>query len=203
MNRGNRALGRGALIVAGLALIIAGVEALLLALTPSARQMWRTATAGAARALASATRGPSGGAAAGPVSAWWVVIGVSTAVAILAIVVLATRGGGRTDEVIVDEDRSGRIPGVVRVSTPAVQRALSTAIDALPEVQSLAVDVYAVRRVPTIRVRVRPHRGVAPRRLIDDVTTIVEGLDDLLGTHLPVLLHVARSSGNDRAPRVR
>lgn len=197
MNRGNRAIGRAWLIVVGVALIVAGAEAVAVWASPVAARGWMRSTGAAARALG----GQSGSSA---LTAAWTLLIVGAIVAmVLAVIVLATRAGGRTERVLVDEDQTGQIPGVVRVDATAVQRALSVSLAELPQVGSLTVDVYRVRRAPVVRIRVRPRRGSEPRRIVADVESVVADLDAILGVRIPMLLHLARGGGDERPVRVR
>ncbi|MBT2502679.1 hypothetical protein [Curtobacterium sp. ISL-83] len=196
MNATNRALGRTALVVVGLVLLVAGVAVILVELLPSAATTWHAVGHGLRDLGAGAGRDAS-------VLAWTEVLGGGVLLGVLALVVLSTLGGGRVDTVIEDDGPADGLPGGVRIDAAAVQHALSSAIGDLPQVGSLAVDVYRVRRGRAIRIRVRPRRGAAPREITERVEEIVADLDALLGERLPVLLEIARGgAGSSRPDRV-
>ncbi|MBF4614101.1 hypothetical protein [Curtobacterium sp. VKM Ac-1376] len=200
MNATNRGLGRAALIVIGLVLLVAGVGAILVQTAqglPLVASWWR--------AVGDALSGLGTGASRDDaVFAWTCVLGGGVVLGILALVVLTTLGGGREGTVVDSDGSADGVAGSVRIESTAVQHALSSAIGAMPQVGSLAVDVYRVRGGGrAIRVRVRPRRGAAPREITERVEAVVADLDDLLGERLPVLLEIARGgSGSSRPDRV-
>ncbi|WP_420369756.1 hypothetical protein [Curtobacterium sp. L1-20] len=197
MNATNRGLGRTALVVVGLALFVAGVATILVQTVPAAASAWHDA----ARSLADLGSGASREAS---VTAWTWVLGGGVVLAVLALVVLSALGGGRTGTVVDDDGSSDGVAGSVRIDAAAVQHALSTAVGAMPEVGSLAVDVHRVRGRSALRIRVHPRRGASPRAITSGVEGIVADLDALLGDRLPVLLEIARGgSGSGRTDRVR
>jgi len=196
MNATNRGLGRTALVVVGLVLLVAGVAAILVQTVPWAASTWHDW----GRALGDLGAGADRDAS---VTAWTWVLGGGAVLGILALVVLTTLGGGRVGTVVEDDGSSDGVAGLVRIDAAAVQHALSSAIGAMPQVGSLAVDVYRVRGSRAIRIRVRPRRGASPRAITTGVEDIVADLDALLGDRLPVLLEIARGgSGSGRTDRV-
>lgn len=196
MNATNRGLGRTALVVVGLVLLVAGVGTILVQTTPWAASTWHDW----ARSLGDLGTGAARDAS---ITAWTWVLGGGVVLGILAIVVLTTLGGGRVGTVVEDDGSSDGVPGTVRIDAAAVQHALSSAVGAMPQVASLAVDVYRVRGSRAIRIRVRPRRGASPRAITSGVEAVVADLDALLGDRLPVLLEIARGgSGSGRTDRV-
>lgn len=196
MNATNRVVGRIALVVVGLALLVAGAGAVLVQTVPAAARVWHD--------LARPGLTDLGARAAEEASlvAWTAVLGGAVVVGVLALVVLSTLGGGRTGTVQDDGGADG-VAGSVRIDAAAVQHALSSAIGALPQVASLAVDVYRVRGRRAVRIRVRPRRGAGPRELTERVEAVVADLDALLGERLPVLLEIARGGvGSGKPDRV-
>jgi len=199
MNATNRALGRTALAVLGLVLLVAGVAAILVQTAqglPLVASWWRTFGDALAGLGTGASRDDS-------VFAWTCVLGGGVVLGVLALVVLTTLGGGRESTVVDSDGSADGVAGSVRIESTAVQHALSSAIGDMPQVGSLAVDVYRVRGGRAIRVRVRPRRGAAPREITERVEAVVADLDALLGERLPVLLEIARGgSGSSRPDRV-
>lgn len=199
MNATNRGLGRTALVVVGLVLFVAGVGAILVQTAqglPLVASWWRTAGEALAGLGTDTSRDDS-------LLSWTWVLGGGAVVGILAIVVLTTLGGGREGTVVESDGSADGVAGSVRVESTAVQHALSSAIGGLPQVASLAVDVYRVRGGRAIRVRVRPRRGASPREVTERVEAVVADLDALLGERLPVLLEIARGgAGSSRPDRV-
>lgn len=196
MNASNRTLGRVLLIVIGLVLIAGGLLAIALVTLHQAASMWAS--------VASTALTPFGLRAdrEASVLAWSVALGVAIVVGVCALVVIGTRGGGRIDTVLEDDGSAAGVAGSVRIDSAAVEHALSSAIGAMPQVSSLAVDVFRVRRSVAIRVKVRPKRGVPPRDLIERLEAAVADLDALLGSRLPVLVQIARG-GHDASRRDR
>ncbi|WP_439690086.1 hypothetical protein ACRQ4C_03115 [Curtobacterium sp. SP.BCp] len=197
MNATNRVVGRIALVVVGLALLVAGAGAVLVQTVPAAAGIWHD--------LARPGLTDLGTRAAEEASlvAWTAVLGGAVVVGVLALVVLSTLGGGRTGTVVQDDGGADGVAGSVRIDAAAVQHALSSAIGALPQVASLAVDVYRVRGRRAVRIRVRPRRGAGPRELAERVEAVVADLDALLGERLPVLLEIARGGvGSGKPDRV-
>lgn len=197
MNATNRALGRIALVLVGLALLVAGVCAVLVQTVPQAADLWHQAGRASLGDLgADASRDAS-------IAAWAWVLGGAVVLGVLALVVLTTLGGGRVGTVVEDDGAADGLPGEVRIDADAVQHALSSAIGDLPQVASLAVNVYRVRRRRALRIKVRPRKGASPREIADRIEDIVTDLDALLGERLPVLLQIARGgSGSTRPDRV-
>jgi hypothetical protein len=186
MNATNRPLGRVVVGIVGLVLLVAGIAAVLVATVPQAADVWHDVAPGALGDLgSSASRADS-------VRAWTIVLAVAAVVAIVAAALTSSLGGGREGVVIDDDGTAGGVAGAVRVDSTAVQHALSSAIGALPQVGSLAVDVYRVRRRRALRITVRPKRGTSPREIVTAVEAVVADLDALLGVKLPVLLCLAR-----------
>lgn len=197
MNATNRVVGRIALVLVGLTLLLAGAGAVLVQTVPVAAGVWHDlARTGLTDLGTRVAQGTS-------LAAWTAVLGVAVVVGVLALAVLSTLGGGRTGTVVQDDGGADGVAGSVRIEAAAVQHALSSAIGALPQVASLAVDVYRVRGRRAVRIRVRPRRGAGPRELTERVEAIVADLDALLGERLPVLLEIARGGvGSGRPDRV-
>ncbi|GAA3340704.1 hypothetical protein GCM10017714_21590 [Curtobacterium pusillum] len=196
MNATNRGVGRTALVLVGLALLALGVGTILVLTVPWAAATWHDW----ARSLDDLGSDARRDAA---VTAWTWVLGGGVVLGILALVVLTTLGGGRVGTVVEDDGSADGVAGTVRIDAAAVQHALSSAIGAVPQVGSLAVDVYRVSGGRAIRIRVRPRRGASPREVTTRVEGIVADLDVLLGARLPVLLEIARGgSGSGRTDRV-
>jgi hypothetical protein len=197
MSASNRTLGRILLVLVGLVLLGAGLAVVALATVPGAAAAWHHVGYGAIGGLG------SGVGRSVAVLTWSIALAAALLAGVLAIAVIATRGGGRAATVVEDDGAPAPVDGTVTIDATAVQHALSSAIGALPEVHSLAVDVYRVRRARAVRIRVRPRQGTAPRQLAERIEGIVGDLDAVLGMRLPVLLHIARGGGAGRAVRVR
>ncbi|PZF62464.1 hypothetical protein DEI92_02995 [Curtobacterium sp. MCBD17_034] len=196
MTASNRTLGRVLLVLVGLVLLAGGLAVVALGTVPGAARTWHRIAPGALAGFGSGADRPAS------VTAWSIALGVALLVAVLALVVLATRGGGRVATVVEDEGTAAPVDGLVTIDSTAVQHALSSAIGALPEVHSLAVDVYRVRGARAVRIRVRPRQGSAPRDLTTRIEDVVGDLDAVLGMRLPVLLHIARGGAAGQPVRV-
>ncbi|GGL04514.1 hypothetical protein JOE58_003110 [Curtobacterium luteum] len=194
MNATNRVLGRIALVLVGLALLGVGVVTALVPTIPAVGAVWQdVARAGLADLAPGAARQAS-------IAAWTALLGGAVVLGVLALVVLSTLGGGRTGTVVEDDGGADGVAGSVRIEAAAVQHALSSAIGDLPQVPSLAVDVYRVRGRRAVRIRVRPRRGAGPRELTERVEAVVADLDAVLGERLPVLLEIARGGAGSGKP---
>ena len=90
MNATNRVVGRIALVLVGLALLLAGAGAVLVQTVPVAAGVWHDlARTGLADLGTRVAQGTS-------LVAWTAVLGVAVVVGVLALTVLSTLGGGRT-----------------------------------------------------------------------------------------------------------
>lgn len=194
MNATNRVLGRIALVLVGLALLVAGALTVLVSTVPAVAAVWQdVARAGLADLGTGAGRDAS-------IAAWTALLGGAVVLGVLALVVLSTLGGGRTGRVVEDDGGADGVAGSVRIEAAAVQHALSSAIGDLPQVASLAVDVYRVKGRRALRIRVRPRRGAGPRELTERVEAVVADLDAVLGQRLPVLLEIVRGGAGSGKP---
>ncbi|MFJ4221427.1 hypothetical protein [Curtobacterium luteum] len=194
MNATNRVLGRIALVLVGLVLLVVGVLTVLVPIVPAVAAVWQdVARVGLADLGTSAGRDAS-------IAAWTALLGAAVVLGVLALVVLSTLGGGRTGTVVEDDGSTDGVAGSVRIEAAALQHALSSAVGDLPQVASLAVDVYRVRGRRAVRIRVRPRRGAGPRELTERVEAVVADLDAVLGERLPVLLEIARGGAGSGKP---
>lgn len=124
-------------------------------------------------------------AALDPTALWIVAAALAVAIA-LSVVWMLTRGRGRTSRLLRDESSDGSVEFDARVAGDI----LSAHLDRQPDLLSVRVASYRVRRTQALLITVSARGGTDLPRLRDDVARAVEGLDNGLGRRIPVLLHV-------------
>lgn len=189
MNQTPRALNRVLLALVGLLLMIAGVLAAVLALVPAARSWWSGLTLEAEfhlDALFTATTLP------GQKDSWlWIPITlVLVAVIVLMVFWVAAQGKGRTGELMADYDDDDTVPGAVSLSAAVAEHALKDALQERPDIVHASVSTWDFQGRRALKIRVLPRPGVAPYRIADDVSVVVEAMDLVVGSESPVLISV-------------
>jgi phage tail tape-measure protein len=127
---------------------------------------------------------PNGAVVTGPVAAGLV---LALVVAIAAVAFVATRGGGRTSDVL----RAGGPRGVTTVDRSVADAVISQPLAQRPEVLSAHTGAYRVRRTPTLAVTVTVRRGARLDAVVAAAQSAVHEWDALAGNSTPVLLHLA------------
>lgn len=112
---------------------------------------------------------------------------LAAVVAVAAVIFLATRGGGRTSEVM----RSEGAGGTTSVDRSVADDVLAEGITARPDVLSVRTGAYRVTRSPALAVTVRVRRGARLDAVLDTAESAVQEWDALLGRRMPVLVHLA------------
>lgn len=119
-------------------------------------------------------------------TALWAIAASSAVAIILALSWMLTRGRGRSGRLLRDESTDGSVEFDVTVASDL----LAAALVRQPDIRSVKVASYRVRRSDALLVTVDARGGCDLPRLRDDVGHAVEELDHLLERRIPVLLHV-------------
>ncbi len=119
-------------------------------------------------------------------TALWVIAAAAAAAIVFALLWMLTRGRGRTARLLHDGSADGSVEFDVRVAGDL----LSAALAPQPDILSVKVANYRVRRGSALLLTVSACNGCDLPRLRDDVARAVDGLDHVLERRIPVLLHV-------------
>ncbi|CAN5191793.1 hypothetical protein BH11ACT5_BH11ACT5_10440 [soil metagenome] len=119
-------------------------------------------------------------------TALWVVAASAAAAIILALLWMFSRGRGRSGLLLRDASPDGSVEFDVTVASDVLTAALARQ----PDILSVKVASYRVRRTLALLVTVNARSGCDLPRLRDDVGRALDGLDQLLERRIPVLLHV-------------
>ena len=119
-------------------------------------------------------------------SSLWAVAASAAVSSILALLWIFSRGRGRSGRLLRDASADGSVEFDVTVANDLLTAALARQ----PDILSVKVASYRVRRTLALLVTVSARSGCDLPRLRDDVGRAVDGLDHLLERRIPVLLHV-------------
>ncbi|TFD47816.1 hypothetical protein E3T55_14780 [Cryobacterium frigoriphilum] len=186
MTTTNRALNRLLLAFSGLLLLLAGSSATLVASVPAALQLWRS---GAAFAIVETETLLSAIPVAATGDSWAGVAVVALMAALIGALVAFTvrQGRGRT-RTLVNTPQTDQ--GRTRIDAAFAEQALEQSLAGQSDFLGLHTSTYRVNGASMLKVSVVARRGTAPRDVIDAVHQSVRGLDRVLGTEIPVLLHI-------------
>ncbi|MDP5226428.1 MULTISPECIES: hypothetical protein [Arthrobacter] len=187
MNGTPRGLNRFITGLLGLLLLLLGLGILLVSLVPPVAQAWRDFAAPLVRGLHGAyeaTPLPAG-------SSWLYVV---VAVVLLSVILLTIRwiagqGQGRASLLVERPDHSAT-DGEVTISGNVAEQLLRAALSGRGDLLGLHVVTYQYRGITALRVRLFPRKGASPQKLVQDVESLLEGLDLMVGHHTPVLVHL-------------
>ncbi|WP_455836551.1 hypothetical protein [Pseudarthrobacter siccitolerans] len=203
MNSTPTLLNRILIAVLGLKLLAAGVLLILLATVPAVASWWHSWSAGVwagANQAFSATRFP------GRSESWlWILVALVLLLLIgLMVAWVAQQGKGRADLLALEYD-PGEVPGDVRIGGGVAEQALKHALANRPDLAGATVATYDVKGTPALKIRLLPRQGVAPHLLADEVHALVGALETVVGTRIPVLIHIGAGARTRfrRAERVR
>lgn len=203
MTSTNRILNRLVLLVAALVLLAAG--ALLIATGASqvaAAPAWLADwSGGASEVWTDAAEWTVDIAGVGAIAVWLLIAAVTGLVlVVLLLVFVFTRGRGRSASVLDVETPHGR----TTVDRSIADAVLGESLMRRPDVVSARADAYRVRSARAIALAVRVQPGASLARVIAATETAVEEWDRLLGTRVPVVLHLSDRSWKDALrPRTR
>ena len=208
MNGTHRGLNRALLALLGLVLVAAGAIAILAGTNPAFAQRW-TATgtdiwAGVQDNLAAAK-------IPGADISWWSV-GVLAALVIVAVLLvcwIASQGTGRSNQLAVQDSGTGKTTVDTAVAAHAIKAALTDNTHVLAaSVQSWnnkswTNKSWTNKSLPGksrentgaasnsgLKISIQTRKGASPVEVMAAVDHLVEGLDQLLGFRLPVLVRI-------------
>ncbi|WP_407358522.1 hypothetical protein LTA6_000381 [Microbacterium sp. LTA6] len=195
MNSTNRVLNRGLLLICGLILLAGGAAAVVLGVRPAwAEPGVERSTKATSDLLAQVGTWVVDVPGAGSVSgAAIVLIGVALVLAVVLLVFVFTRGKGKTPTVLSVDAGSGR----TSVDRNVAEAVLGGSIADRPDVISARTGVYLVKRERAIELTVTVQRGASLGRVLDAAESAVDDWDALIGTSVPVMLHLADRSWRD------
>jgi hypothetical protein len=203
MNGTPRILNRILIGILGIILLAIGILLMLLATVPAVGGWWQ-GWAGSFWALLQEafdrTRFPGS-------SESWLWIAAAAVVVLLIVVMVAwvsQQGKGRANTLVAADDE-GAVPGEVTIGGALAEQALRAALAERADLTGASVATYEVKGIPGLRVRIQPRQGVAPHALADNVSRLVEALDQVTGKKSPVLVHIVAGTRAKftRAERVR
>lgn len=117
---------------------------------------------------------------------------------VLAIAWIASRGRGRTHELVAHRDERGAATIADRVAAQLVEHDLRR----LEDVVAVSARAFRVRRSTVLELRVTARRHADLRLVVDRVGEAVVALDAVLEQRVPVVLHLS-ATGRGREQRVR
>lgn len=196
MNATNRVLNRVLLFLAGVVLLAAGAVALAAGILaggdPPAwmREPLRAIT----DAWSSLERWTVEVAGVGPVSVLLLIaVGTAIVLTVLLLIFLGTRGRGRSREVL-DVDGAG---GRTAVDRSVAEAVLAEPLSSRPDVLSARAAAYRVRRAPAIELAVTVRPGAPLAAVVAAAEAAVREWDQLLGSRVPILLHLSDRGWRD------
>ena len=117
----------------------------------------------------------------------WITASICLVLIVLAIVWIATRGGGRARTLVTAADDEGHGSIEARVAADLVADDLAR----IPDIVDVSARAFRVSGRVVLELVVTTRRAADVRLVVDSVGRAVAGLDDVLATRIPVLLHVA------------
>ncbi|KJQ55116.1 hypothetical protein [Microbacterium sp. SA39] len=203
MNATNRVTNRVVLFLAGAALLIAGASSLAAGLLEAGDPpVWAEGgLAAVSEAWASTARRTVeiAGVGAVPVALLIAAAAVLLLTALLLVFVF-TRGGGRSNDVLAIDAEGGR----TTVDRDVADAILTAPLAARTDVISARVNAYRVRRTQALELAVIVQPGASLDAVLAAAETAVSDWDDLLGTRIPIMLHLSDRRWRDALrPRVR
>ncbi|MFI8631064.1 hypothetical protein ACIGEP_00530 [Microbacterium sp. NPDC077663] len=203
MNDTNRALNRTLLFLFGLVLVVAGGAAATAAAVPAVGETWTSSGSTVIDALRSA----SDATAIGGTTLSWAVIGATAVALIVAVVLIAamTTLVSRRSKTVLRSSGSQNPLGRVTVTESFAADAVKNSMSRQDDVVAASVTAHSVKDEPVLHVSVTARQGADPRRIVDHVDRLVDGLAAVTGTDTPAFVSVhggLRSRLASDAPRV-
>lgn len=198
MNGTHRGLNRALLGVLGLVLVAAGASTILAGTNPAFARRWTTAGtevwAGVQDSLAAAK-------IPGADISWWSVgvLAVLVIVAVLLVCWIASQGTGRSNQLAAQDNDTGKTTVDTAVAAQVIKAALVDNTHILAaSVQSWNNQSWTNKsRKNTgavtnsgLKISIQTRKGASPVEVMAAVDHLVEGLDQLLGFRLPVLVRI-------------
>lgn len=188
MNGTPRGLNRTLLGAFGTVLIAAGGAA---AWAAASKEFARDLTSAGTLVWGSVQENLAAGRIGGTGISWWTaaVLAVFILVAVLLVCWMAAQGTGRSNQLAHQEGEMGD----TTVDTAVAAKAIKTALARNPQVLSTSVQSWKTRSTAGgtgLKVTVQARKGASPAEVGSAVEHLVDDLDRLLGTQLPVLLRI-------------
>ncbi|ALV47176.1 hypothetical protein MB46_18455 [Arthrobacter alpinus] len=188
MNGTNRGLNRALLAVFGLVLALAGAAALVAGTNRGFAQRWTLAGTtiwARIQERLDAARIP------GTDTSWWTValLALLILIAVLSVCWIASQGTGRSNQLARQDSDAGS----TRVDTAVAAQAIKAALAENTQVLSTSVQSWKTRGTaggPGLKISVQARKGASPAEVSAAVEQLVDGLDELLGIQLPVLVRI-------------
>lgn len=196
MNATNRVMNRVLLFLAGVVLLAAGIVALAAGILAGGdppvwtREPLRVIT----DVWSSLARWTVDVAGVGPVSVLLLIaVGTALLLTVLLLVFLGTRGRGRTREVLEVDGVGGR----TAVDRSVADAVLAEPLSRRPDVLAARAGAYRVRHAPAIELAVTVRPGAPLGAVVAAAQAAVREWDQLLGSRVPILLHLADRGWRD------
>lgn len=203
MNDTNRALNRALLFLVGLVLVIVGGAAATAAAVPAVGAVWTSSGS----AVVDALRAAGDATAIGGTALGWAVIGATAVAIVVAVILIAamTTLISRRSKTVLRSSGSQNPLGRVTVTEAFAADAVKNSLSRQEEVVAASVTAHTVKDEPVLHVSVTARQGADPRRIVDHVDRLVDGLAAVTGTDTPAFVSVhggLRSRLASDAPRV-
>lgn len=188
MNGTPRGLNRFLLALLGCILIAAGIMATWAGADQGFAKEW---TATGARTWDRIQENLAAGQIAETGVSWWTVavLAVLILVAVVLVVWIASQGAGRSNQLATQQDDAGD----TTVDTAVAAQAIKAALAGNPQVLSTAVQSWKIKGAPSgtgLKISVQARKGASPAEVGAAVEHLVNELDVLLGTQIPVLVRI-------------
>ncbi|MEN0083419.1 MAG: hypothetical protein AAGC66_01510 [Leifsonia sp.] len=198
MNDTNRVVNRLLLALVGVGCLLASGLAVLLLVSPAAREQWTSVSRSVVPALDAAFGRPLWPSTSLSLAAVGALAAAVVFVVLLAVLVLRA-GRGSTSTVVTAAGDDGS----TEVAADVASALLRDWLQSVPGVAGVDVSAYRVRREPALRLTVRCRRGASPRIVADAVEEAVGLLDTALGVRLPVFAQLVGGFRARLRPAVR
>lgn len=198
MNDTNRVVNRLLLALVGVACLLASGLAVLLLVSPAAREQWASVSRSVVPALDAAFGRPLWPSTGLSLAAVGALAAAVVFVVLLAVLVLRA-GRGSTSTVVTAAGDDGS----TEVAADVASALLRDRLQSVPGVAGVDVSAYRVRREPALRLTVRCRRGASPRIVADAVEEAVGLLDTAIGVRLPVFAQLIGGFRARLRPAVR
>lgn len=189
MNGTRRGVNRTLLALLGLLLVGAGAMAILAGTRIS---FARDLTAAGTRTWERIQENLAVSRIPGTDTSWWsaAVFAFLIVVAVLLVCWIASQGTGRSNQLATQEKNDS---GKTTVDSAVAEDIIKAALAGNTQVLSSSVQSWQMKGVAGgtgLKISVQARKGASPAELSAAVERLVNGLDELLGTQLPVLVRI-------------
>ena len=189
MNATNRGLNRVILFVVGVILIGMGAAAVMAILSPDAGRLWKSGLATGVEWMLSADERSRISDATTFSGLTLGILALLAVVVIVAVMVIARLGGGRSGVVIREEAVAGA-QGSVTIRHGFAADAITQSLAAHDEILSSKVGARRLWGADLLHVSVTPRQNASPVDVAETVTDLVDRLAQLLGREVPTLVTI-------------